>query len=112
MFIAFGVDGVEPGVKVSMGWLTGLYLIHTIGELFLSPIGLSMVNKLAPVRFASLLMGVWFLSTAAANNFAGFLSSFYPEPMLTGKEVRELEKNIQQVTTRSIYWRKILQKPK
>jgi proton-dependent oligopeptide transporter, POT family len=37
------------------------------------------VNKLRPVRFASLLMGVWFLSTAAANNFAGVLSGFYPE---------------------------------
>lgn len=92
VFIAFGVDGVEPGVKVSIIWLTGLYFIHTIGELFLSPIGLSMVNKLAPVRFASLLMGVWFLSTAAANNFAGFLSSFYPDPVLTGTEVRMLEK--------------------
>ena len=91
VFIAFGVDGVEPGIKVSMIWLTGLYLIHTIGELFLSPIGLSMVNKLAPVRFASLLMGVWFLSTAAANNFAGFLSSFYPEPEVTAAQVRALE---------------------
>lgn len=92
VFIAFGVDGVEPGVKVSIIWLTGLYFIHTIGELFLSPIGLSMVNKLAPVRFASLLMGVWFLSTAAANNFAGFLSSFYPDPVLNAVEVRALEK--------------------
>ena len=92
VFIAFGVDGVEPGVKVSMVWLTGLYLIHTIGELFLSPIGLSMVNKLSPVRFASLLMGVWFLSTAAANNFAGFLSSFYPEPEVKAWQVQALEK--------------------
>lgn len=91
VFIAVGVDGVEPGVKVSMIWLTGLYFIHTIGELFLSPIGLSMVNKLAPVRFASLLMGVWFLSTAAANNFAGFLSSFYPDPVLKAIEVQQLE---------------------
>jgi POT family proton-dependent oligopeptide transporter len=91
VFIAFGVDGVEPGIKVSIIWLTGLYFIHTIGELFLSPIGLSMVNKLAPVRFASLLMGVWFLSTAAANNFAGFLSSFYPEPLVKAEIVRDLE---------------------
>src|SRR5690606_30966925 len=56
-----------------------LYLIHTIGELCLSPIGLSMVVKLAPVRFVSLLMGVWFLSTATANKFAGELSALYPE---------------------------------
>lgn len=98
VFIAYGVKGVEPGIKVSIIWLTGLYLIHTVGELFLSPIGLSMVNKLAPVRFASLLMGVWFLSTAAANNFAGFLSSFYPEPVVKASYVRELEKEF---TTKS-----------
>lgn len=79
LVIAFGVRGIEPGVKVSILWLTGLYFIHTMGELCLSPIGLSMVNKLSPVRFASLLMGVWFMSTAAANKFAGTLSSFYPE---------------------------------
>lgn len=79
LVIAFGVRGIEPGVKVSILWLTGLYFIHTMGELCLSPIGLSMVNKLSPVRFASLLMGVWFMSTAAANKFAGTLSGFYPE---------------------------------
>ncbi|MEQ1733693.1 MAG: peptide MFS transporter [Bacteroidia bacterium] len=80
LVIAVGVKDLGPGVKVSMFWLITLYTIHTFGELCLSPIGLSMVNKLAPVKFASLLMGVWFLSTAAANKFAGVLSSFYPEP--------------------------------
>jgi POT family proton-dependent oligopeptide transporter len=79
LFIAFGVNGINPWDKVSMIWLVGLYLIHTIGELCLSPIGLSMVVKLAPVRLASLLMGVWFMSTATANKFAGELSSLYPE---------------------------------
>ncbi|ULB33148.1 MULTISPECIES: peptide MFS transporter [Proteiniphilum] len=79
LLIAFGVQGVEPGVKVSILWLTGLYFIHTMGELCLSPIGLSMVNKLSPVRFASLLMGVWYLSMATANKLAGALSSLYPE---------------------------------
>ena len=79
LFIAFGVKDVEPGVKVSMVWLTGLYLIHTMGELCLAPIGLSLVYKLSPVRFSSLLMGVWYLSTSAANKFAGMLSGYYPE---------------------------------
>lgn len=79
LVIAFGVKGVEPGVKVSILWLTGLYFIHTMGELMLSPIGLSMVNKLAPIRFASLLMGVWYMSMATANKFAGMLSGLYPE---------------------------------
>lgn len=77
--IAVGVKGVEPGVKVSMFWLISLYFVHTLGELCLSPIGLSMVNKLSPARFASLLMGVWFLSTSTANKFAGTLSTLYPE---------------------------------
>ncbi len=79
LVIALGVQGVEPGVKVSIMWLTGLYFIHSMGELMLSPIGLSMVNKLAPVRFASLLMGIWYLSMATANKFAGMLSGLYPE---------------------------------
>lgn len=79
LYIAFGVKDIEPGVKVNMAWLTGLYLIHTMGELCLAPIGLSLVYKLSPARFSSLLMGVWYLSTSAANKFAGFLSGFYPE---------------------------------
>ena len=83
LFIAFGVHGLEPGVKVSMLWLTGLYFIHTMGELSLAPIGLSMVYKLSPARFSSLLMGVWYLSTSAANKLAGLLSSYYPENGVT-----------------------------
>ncbi|HOY65403.1 MAG TPA: peptide MFS transporter [Candidatus Ozemobacteraceae bacterium] len=76
--IAFGVKGVDANTKISMYWLVSLYLIQTFGELCLSPIGLSMVSKLAPVKFASLLMGTWFLSSAAANKFAGMLSGLYP----------------------------------
>lgn len=79
LYIAFGVNGVGGADKVSMMWLTILYLLHTFGELCLSPIGLSMVNKLAPARLASLLMGVWFLANATANKFAGMLSALYPE---------------------------------
>jgi proton-dependent oligopeptide transporter, POT family len=76
--IAYGVKGAGIGVKVSMGWLLALYVIHTIGELCLSPIGLSLVSKLSPLRFVSLLFGVWFLSNAVANKAAGQLSSLYP----------------------------------
>lgn len=89
--IAVGVKGLEPGVKVSMMWLISLYTIHTFGELCLSPIGLSMVNKLAPIKFASLLMGVWFLSTATANKFAGTLSTFYPEDVVAISAVEKIE---------------------
>jgi len=79
LWIAFGVKGVQPGIKVSMIWLLGMYMMHTMGELCLSPIGLSLVNKLAPVKFGSLLMAVWFTANAFANKLAGVLSGFYPD---------------------------------
>lgn len=59
--------------KVGPQWLFFAYLLHTIGELCLSPVGQSMVTKLAPLRVASLMMGIWFLANAAANYLAGIL---------------------------------------
>lgn len=91
LVIAFGVKGVEPGTKVSMMWLVSLYTIHTFGELALSPIGLSMVNKLSPLKFASLLMGVWYLSMASSNIFAGTLSGLYPEPIEPGSTITHVK---------------------
>lgn len=79
LWIAYGVKDVQPNVKVSIIWLTGMYLLHTWGELCLSPIGLSLFNKLSPLRFSSLLMGVWFLGNAGGNKMAGVLSALYPE---------------------------------
>ena len=76
--IATGVKGVGVNMKISMFWLLSMYILHTVGELCLSPIGLSMVARLSPVRLASLLMGVWFLANAMANDFAGMLSKLYP----------------------------------
>ncbi len=76
--IAYGVHGVDSQTKITMWFLIALYILHTIGELCLSPIGLSMVSKLAPLRFASLLMGTWFLANAVANKFAGTLSALIP----------------------------------
>lgn len=83
LWISFGVKDVQPGIKVSMIWLTGMYFLHTCGELCLSPIGLALVNKLAPLKFASLLMAVWFLANAAANKLAGVLSALYPDGKTT-----------------------------
>ncbi len=97
LFIAMGTKGVEPWEKVSMLWLVGLYLIHTIGELCLSPIGLSMVVKLAPLRFVSLLMGVWFMATATANKFAGELSALYPEEVKIENSVAAQPQQVQQL---------------
>jgi POT family proton-dependent oligopeptide transporter len=97
--IAIPVSGLAPGEKVSMWWLIALYVIHTMGELCLSPIGLSMVSKLAPLRLSSLLMGTWFLGNAAANKFAGTLSALIPPaepaadqvwPTMLGYEITNL----------------------
>jgi POT family proton-dependent oligopeptide transporter len=79
LWIATGVNGVGTGVKVSMIWLIGMYMMHTFGELCLSPIGLSLFNKLAPLKFSSLLMAVWFTANAFANKLAGVFSTLYPE---------------------------------
>ena len=76
--IAYATYGVEASSKISMWWLVALYSIHTLGELCLSPIGLSMVSKLSPAHLASLLMGVWFMSNAASNVFAGQLATLLP----------------------------------
>ena len=78
LWIAYGVSKADSGIKVSMIWLTGMYLLHTWGELCLSPIGLSLFNKLAPYKFASLLMAVWFLGNAGGNKLAGILGGLYP----------------------------------
>jgi POT family proton-dependent oligopeptide transporter len=61
--------------KAGPQWLATVYLLFTLGELCLSPIGLSLVNKLAPARVASLMMAFWFLSTALANYLAGKLEA-------------------------------------
>lgn len=79
LWIAYGVDNISAGKKVSMIWLTLLYALHTSGELCLSPIGLSLVNRLAPFKFASLLMAIWFTANAFGNKLAGTLSALYPE---------------------------------
>ena len=71
MFIAQGI--AERTGSVGPWWLAMVYLIHTIGELCLSPIGLSMVTKLSVPRMVSLMMGVWFVSSAVANYLAGRL---------------------------------------
>jgi POT family proton-dependent oligopeptide transporter len=62
--------------KVSPQWLIVLYFLQTCGELCLSPVGLSMVTKLAPARYGAMLMGVWYLANAWANKLAGVGGSY------------------------------------
>ncbi len=76
--IATQVKGLGISEKISIIWLIILYLLHTFGELCLSPIGLSLVAKLAPKRFASLLMGVWFIGNAAGYALTGTLGALLP----------------------------------
>ncbi len=71
-----GGDVQDESIKASLIWLIMTYLIHTIGELCLSPVGLSVVTKLAHPKFASLMMGVWMLSTFIANIVGGYLASY------------------------------------
>jgi POT family proton-dependent oligopeptide transporter len=80
LFMIAGGARADTGVLVSPIWLALAYTFHTWGELCLSPVGLSYVTKLAPARFASLLMGAWFLSNAAANKIAGALAGLTPLP--------------------------------
>lgn len=65
----------QGGTLVSPLWLVAVYVLHTVGELFLSPIGLSMITKLSPPKIVSLMMGLWFTSIALANYMAGILES-------------------------------------
>jgi len=71
------------GNKVTMLCLIGVYFTHTIGELCLSPIGLSMVTRLSPKKFVSMLLGVWFMSNFASNWLAGKFASLYDKMEMT-----------------------------
>jgi POT family proton-dependent oligopeptide transporter len=65
--VAFGAMGIEPGAKtasVSMIWLILVYLFHTMGELCISPVGLSYVSKLVPPRMIAIMFGIWYLAVA------------------------------------------------
>lgn len=63
--------------KASVGWLFASYGVITVGELFLSPMGLSLVSKLSPVRITSLMMGGWFLATSIGNKLSGVLATLW-----------------------------------
>ena len=65
------------GDKQNLSWLATSTWVFTMGELYLSPVGLSMVTKVAPARTVSTMMGVWYLSSFFGNYAAGFFGSFY-----------------------------------
>ena len=78
MFLVVAVFEMQRtgDMKSGMIWLVLGYLFHTTGELCISPVGLSMVTKLAPLRLGSLMMGVWFMINFVANTLAGYIGAF------------------------------------
>jgi proton-dependent oligopeptide transporter, POT family len=77
LIMAIAAVGAQPNNSVSWLWILAYFVIITIGELYLSPTGLSLVSKIAPVRFLSMLMGTWLATSFAGNFIAGWLGSFW-----------------------------------
>ena len=84
LFLSIGFALLIPAAQMAAGggqvspmWLLGTYLFHTIGELCLSPVGLSAMTKLAPSRYAGLMLGVWFLASSVGNFIGGNVAGFY-----------------------------------
>jgi POT family proton-dependent oligopeptide transporter len=78
LFLVWGTTfaGADNNFQVGLWWLAGLYVIHSLAELCISPVGLSMVTKLSIARIVGLMMGVWFLSISVAQYFAGVVAQF------------------------------------
>ncbi|MDP9057168.1 MAG: peptide MFS transporter [Pseudomonadota bacterium] len=74
LFLVFGARFAGPDFKVGLWWLAGLYVIQSVAELCISPVGLSMITKLSLARIVGLMMGVWFLSIAVAEYVAGLIA--------------------------------------
>ncbi|MDM1296604.1 peptide MFS transporter [Sphingobacterium sp. N143] len=73
LIIGLGSFGIAPGTKISMVFLVLTYLFHTLGELFISPVGLSYVSKLVPARMLAFMFGIWYLAIAIAQKVAALL---------------------------------------
>lgn len=77
LVLIYVVQEMSPETRIGFLWLISCTFILTIGELYLSPIGLSLVTKVAPVRLVSMLMGMWFLSSFFGNYLSGELGAYY-----------------------------------
>jgi POT family proton-dependent oligopeptide transporter len=90
LFLVWGTSFAGPDFKVAIWWLAGLYLIHSLAELCISPVGLSMITKLSIARVVGLMMGVWFLSISCAQYFAGLVAQV-ASVQTVGGEVTNLQ---------------------
>jgi POT family proton-dependent oligopeptide transporter len=89
VFMVLGSVGTSPVARASMFWLVATYFMHTIGELFISPTGLSFVTRAAPGRYLSFLMGLWFVSNFVANFLGGLVAGM----------IKDIEKG-----ERTLFW--------
>lgn len=101
LFLVLGAQFAGPDFKVGLLWLAGLYVIHSIAELCLSPVGLSMITKLAIARIVGLMMGAWYLAMAMGEYGAGLLAQLATVKTVGG-EVTNLKMSLEIYT--ATYW--------
>lgn len=77
LVLMFATSGISETQRITFLWLVLCTFIYTLGELYLSPIGLSLVTKIAPARLVSMMMGMWFLSSFFGNYLSGYLGTYY-----------------------------------
>ncbi|MEN6358724.1 MAG: hypothetical protein ABFD59_01480 [Smithella sp.] len=81
--MALAVGMMDSHGKSSMLWIVVFAFLLTLGELYLSPIGLSLITKVSPLRMTSMMVGVWFLANFISNYLSGILGTFW-EKMVSG----------------------------
>ncbi len=77
LVMAWGAQYTEGGTRVGPNWLIVTYFLHTVGELCLSPVGLSVVTKLSPERLVGQMMGIWFMGASLGNLIAGLVAGYF-----------------------------------
>jgi POT family proton-dependent oligopeptide transporter len=101
LFLVWGTGFAGPDFKVGLSWLAGLYLIHSVAELCISPVGLSMITKLSIARIVGLMMGVWFLSISVAQYVAGAVAQVASVETVGG-QVTNLKVSLE--TYSGVFW--------
>jgi POT family proton-dependent oligopeptide transporter len=101
LFLVWGAQFAGPDFKVAIWWLAGLYLIHSLAELCISPVGLSMITKLSIARIVGLMMGLWFLSISVAQYVAGVVAQFASVDTVGG-QVTNLKVSLD--TYNGVFW--------
>src|SRR4029079_10578037 len=102
LFLVWGTQFAGPDFKVALWWLAGLYLIHSVAELCISPVGLSMITKLSIARIVGMMMGVWFLSISIAQYVAGVVAQVASVETVGG-QVTNLQVSLE--TYAGVFWK-------